>query len=104
MNKIALAAAALLTSSMFPLGAFAEEAPRLTGDFASQHVAYDGTQRGNIVGGGTAIVTGVDEGRPVISYIGATEAQPGIAGQVPVVQNQGGFDRTIWVPVSGLRG
>jgi hypothetical protein len=101
MNKIALAAvAALLTST----AAFAEEAPRLTGDFASQHVAYSGTQRGNIVGGGTAIVTGVDEGRPVISYIGTNEAQRGIVGQVPVVQNQGGFDRTVWVPAAGLRG
>ncbi|RVT96790.1 hypothetical protein EOD42_10310 [Rhodovarius crocodyli] len=101
MNKIAIAAvAALLTSA----AAFAEEAPRLTGDFASQHVAYSDAQRGNIVGGGVAVISGVDEGRPVISYIGATEAQQGIAGQVPVVQNQGGRDRTIWVPAAGLRG
>ena len=101
MNKFAIAAvAALLTST----AAFAEEAPRLAGDFASQHVVYSDAQRGNVVGGGVAVVTGVDEGRPVISYLGTSEAQQGIAGQVPVVQNQGGRDRTIWVPAAGLRG
>jgi len=101
MNKFAIAAIAAVLSST---AAFAEEAPRIAGDFASQHVVYGSAARGNIVGGGVAVVTGVDEGRPVISYLDNGAVQPGVSGQVPVVQNQGGRDRTIWVPVSGLRG
>ena len=103
MNRflMAAAAAALMTST----AAFAEEAPRLTGDFASQHVDYSGVNRGNIVGGGYAMVTGVDEeGRPVIAYRDQNFVQQGLAGRVPAVQNQGGRDHTVYVPASALRG
>ena len=101
MNKFAIAAVAALLSTT---AAFAEEAPRIAGDFASQHVVYGQAARGNIVGGGVAVVTGVDEGRPVISYLDNGLAQQGLAGQVPAVENVAGRDRTIWVPASGLRG
>lgn len=103
MNRfmMAAAAAALMTST----AAFAEEAPRLTGDFASQHVEYGQAARGNVVGGGFAMVTGVDEeGRPVITYADSTSTQQGLAGKVPAVVNQAGRDRTIWVPANGVRG
>lgn len=99
MNRIAFAAAAISLMASAP--AFAQQAPRLEGDFASQHVVYDNAYRGNIVGGGAVAVSRIDEGRPVLSYSVQGPAQRGIAGQAPVVQNIGGRDRTVWVPSRG---
>ncbi|RVT97045.1 hypothetical protein EOD42_11680 [Rhodovarius crocodyli] len=103
MNRFLMAAAtaALMTST----AAFAEEAPRLSGDFASQHVDYSGVNRSNVVGGGYAMVTGVDEeGRPVIAYRDQATVQQGLNGIVPVVRNVGGRDHTVYVPAGALRG
>ncbi|WP_160120312.1 hypothetical protein [Rhodovarius lipocyclicus] len=99
MNRIAFAAAAISLMASAP--AFAQQAPRLEGDFASQHVVYDDAYRGNIVGGGPVTISRIDQGRPVLSYSIQGPAQRGIAGQVPVVQNVGGRDRTVWVPSRG---
>ncbi|RVT89641.1 hypothetical protein EOD42_18365 [Rhodovarius crocodyli] len=98
MNRFAFAAAAISLMASAP--AFAQS-PRLEGDFASQHVVYDDSYRGNIVGGGAVAVIRVDEGRPVLGYASNGPVQQGVAGMTPVVQNIAGTDRTVWVNSRG---
>lgn len=60
MNRIAFAAAAISLMASAP--AFAQQAPRLEGDFANQHVVYDDAYRGNIVGGGPVTISRIRPG------------------------------------------
>ncbi len=87
MNRILAALA--VTAVALPAVAFAQENafPQVTNDSEGRStIQYSAGQRGNIVGGGVAVVTGVDEGRPVIEYRGATQAQaPGRPVGVTVV-------------------
>ncbi len=82
-----LSTAIALTALALPALAQENAFPQVSNDAEGRNIVqYSAGPRGNIVGGGVAVVTGFDEGRPVIEYRGATQAQaPGRPVGVTVV-------------------
>ncbi len=94
MNRFLIATLAV-TALALPAMAQENAFPQVTNDGAGNtSVQYSTGPRGNIVGGGAAIITGTEEGRPVIEYRGAVRAQapsrPALAPAVPESQTQQG--------------
>ena len=94
MNRFLIATLAV-TALALPAMAQENAFPHIVPDAAgSNHVEYGPGPRGNIVGGGAAVITGTEEGRPVIEYRGAVRAQapsrPALAPAVPNSQTQQG--------------
>jgi len=88
MNRFLIATLAL-TALALPAMAQENALPHIVPDGAgSDHVEYGPGPHGNIVGGGAAVITGTEDGRPVIDYRGAVRAQtPSRPALAPVVPN-----------------